>query len=132
MEFCENGDLFEYLKSKSSMRFSEDLVRDYFIQMLNSLIGLHHNGIAHMDIKLENFVLTKEFDMKLIDFGLSRTLKTVNNKRIGTSNYMAPEIVRTKYNYDRDDKTYTYTGEKSDVFSLGVVLFIMAFKNVPF
>ena len=84
---------------------------------------MHSKKICHRDIKVENIILNKEDDaIKLIDFGLScKTDKCEKNKALGTLMFMAPEVLR--------HEKYT---EKSDMWSIGVVLFVMLTGRVPF
>jgi serine/threonine protein kinase len=73
--------------------------------------------MAHGDIKVDNYVISDEFGLKLIDFAHSAMLDSISDLRIGTPNYRAPEISNGS----------VYSVEKADIFSLGIVLFIMVF-----
>jgi len=96
--------------------------------MVNGLLSLQKNNIAHRDLKLENFVIDKDFNLKLIDFGFCCEIKNAKNEHVvhtkilGTESYMAPEML-----YERK-----YFADKYDVFSLGVVLFGMLVGHLPF
>ena len=83
-------------------------------------------GFAHRDIKPENILLTKDFVLKIADFGFSTLLKGKNKSgilhtKLGTPGYMAPEIPKKNY-----------IGTQVDVFSAGVILFIMYAGHPPF
>ena len=84
---------------------------------------MHKRGIVHRDIKIENILYTDEMQLKVADFGFS-TYKNINrlNSYRGTMTYMAPEIKEERQ----------YDGRQADVFSAGVVLFIMVQGLFPF
>ena len=69
MEFCEGGELFNYIVEKK--RLSEKETAFYYYQIINGLEYIHSLGIVHRDLKPENLLLTKEYLLKIIDFGLS-------------------------------------------------------------
>jgi len=126
LELGDRGALFELLSSKK--RFPVKIARHFFKQMMNGLVTLHKNNIGHRDIKLENFIVDKNFNVKLIDFGFCCEVKNAKNEHIthskilGTESYMAPEML-----YERK-----YFADKFDVFSIGVVLFGMIVGHLPF
>jgi len=97
----------------------------YMKEMLSAMIYCHKNNIVHRDLKPENVILennTKNSAIKLIDFGTSRKFQD-NEKmssKLGTPFYIAPEVIRGNYN------------EKCDIWSLGVILFIMLCGYPPF
>lgn len=123
MECLVGGELFERVQKLN--RFSERDAADAMYQILLATNYLHSQGIVHRDIKLENFLYDSEkFDhLKLIDFGFSRY--TTNNRKMklgcGTLAYMAPEIL-----------TGTGYTNKCDLWSVGVVVFILLFGYMPF
>ena len=84
-----------------------------------------HNevGIVHRDLKPENILLDKNLNVKIADFGFAsyKKIKTLETYR-GTKTYMAPEIKEEK----------VYDGRKSDIFSLGVILYILVHGIFPF
>lgn len=94
-------------------------------QILNAINYLHKNKIVHRDLKPENLLLdskNKDSILKLVDFGTSTvfdpTLKM--NQKLGTPYYIAPEVLRLKYN------------EKCDIWSCGVIMYIILCGYPPF
>lgn len=92
--------------------------------MTDVLSYLHDNNIVHRDLKPENILLGDSLEIKLADFGFSTLVEEgIKNKtRLGTGSYMCPELVAKKY----------YDAKKADVFSLGVILFVLAKGSPPF
>ena len=112
----------EHLKKVPCM--SETSARGYFFQICKAINYLHQIGIAHRDIKLENFLFTstKKDIVKLIDFGLAENFQGRHmNHYIGTPYYVSPEILM-KLPYD----------EKCDIWSLGVSLVRALTGSYPF
>jgi serine/threonine protein kinase len=95
MEYAENGELFDLISSTG--RFSEDVARHFFIQLLDSLNYMHNNAeICHRDIKPENILIDKDFNIKMADFGFATKLcgddgSYVLHDYMGTLGYMPPE-----------------------------------------
>ena len=121
-EYAMNGDLLHYVNMRNSLNESE--ARRIFAQLVVAIQYLHENKkIAHRDIKPENILFDKNFNIKLIDFGFSRTFD--NNiffeSICGSPAYVAPEIVT--------GKKYNAT---ADIWSLGVVLYAMVVGQLPF
>lgn len=95
MELLKGVELLEFLNE--SVDLDNSTLRYIFLQVGNILHQLHKAGIAHRDIKLENIMLTEEFEVKLIDLGYGldlegRTGSGFMKSRLGTYMYMAPEI----------------------------------------
>jgi len=123
IELCTGGELFDFLMHTQA--FQEDIARTFFKQMMSALAFCHSQGIYHRDIKPENLLLDEKFQLKIADFGLSAMRNNPDEllqTECGTKSYMAPEILA-----HRD-----YEGGKADVWSSGVVLFIMLAGNPPF
>jgi serine/threonine protein kinase len=78
-----------------------------------------------LDLKLENILIGKEYKLKLCDFGFSEKIENKVFKNKGTDGYKAPEIYQCNYNWG-------YDADKSDIFALGVILFILEFGVPPF
>ena len=126
-ELCENGDLFEYIYN-TKMGFPEEISAKIFVNILKLVKILHSKSFVHKDIKPENILIGNDFSLKLIDFGFSQEIDERNNNLIysmeGTERYCPPE---TKKGYYKG-----YDGIKSDIFSLGVLLFVLTGKIFPF
>ena len=125
MEYCDNGELFDYIVSKQHL--SERQSCQFFQQIIDSLSYLHSQNIVHRDIKPENILLItsgEAMTCKLIDFGISRIYP--NDKMIstpcGTASYAPPEM------HLGED----YYGLLSDIWSAGVLLYAMVFGYLPF
>lgn len=123
LELAAGGELFDFMMHTGA--FPEDVARTYFFQLIQALKSCHENHVYHRDIKPENLLLDSRFQLKVADFGLSSvqerdgvTLQT----ECGTRSYMAPEVLSGG----------GYDGAKADIWSAGVVLFIMLAGNPPF
>lgn len=125
LELSNLGSLFEYV-NVSGKGLSERLTRLYLLQTLDALEVVHKAGYAHLDFKLENLLLFGSGEqIKLTDFGscekFEDQVSTKLKHFVGTDGYMAPEILK------KED-----IGPKTDVFSFGVVLYIMITGSFPF
>lgn len=69
LEYLKNGEVFDYLSKTGP--FSENLARFYFMQLMEGLTLIHNAGICHRDIKLENLLYDKDFNLRISDFGLA-------------------------------------------------------------
>lgn len=122
MECMEGGELFDRIAEKK--RFEERDAAHSVWQMLLAIHYLHNQGIVHRDLKLENFLYeTKKNDhLKLIDFGFSKVWEPNTKMKLscGTLAYVAPEVL---------EKSYT---SQCDMWSLGVVTFILVLGYMPF
>jgi len=119
---CSKGDLLDYLMCG---HFSETLARTYFQKFCLALKACHENNVAHCDIKPDNIFLNEEFDLKLGDFGMAQYVyqkDTLLSEYCGTKSYMSPEIHAGEF----------YSGFQSDIWSAGVLLFIMLTGFPPF
>ena len=119
LEYCEK-ELFYLVKNSNGL--SEDIARYFFYQQIVPAVSyMHIQGICHRDLKLDNLLLTKDLQIKIADFTFGARMVNENGhqklfkKQCGTVLYMAPEIQRGKL----------YEGEKADIYSLGVILFMM-------
>lgn len=119
LEYAENGEIFQFLKKTRG--FPIPIVKFYFKQLLEGVLFMHKEGIFHRDLKLENLLLDKDFNLKIIDYGYA-TQRPTDNKVLGTDFYMPPEMVTRR----------DYECSKCDVFSLGVILFAFIRGNFPF
>lgn len=114
MEFCNQGDLYDEMATRGGA-FTEALALPVIRQISSALLFLHERGVAHRDVSLEN-ILIHDGKYKLADFGLATVRRTQCTGRAGKAYYMAPEMVNGCAPYDP---------LKADVWSLGIVLFIL-------
>jgi len=130
MELLSGGELFNRIVDKGS--YQEKEAADLFAQILLSLEYLHSRNIVHRDVKPENilFVSSESSDMKLIDFGYAGLWAA--DKQLtglcGTPDYVAPEVLTW---YEDDDNGTPY-GKGSDLWSLGVLLYVILSGCSPF
>jgi calcium-dependent protein kinase len=122
-EYCNGGELFEKIKNMNS--FTEKMAAEYMKQILSAVVYCHTKNIVHRDLKPENLLLDSKkpnASIKVIDFGTSRKFSSTKkmSKRLGTPYYIAPEVL--DQNYD----------EKCDVWSCGVILYILLCGYPPF
>lgn len=85
----------DYLKTECCQSISEDMAKFMIKQLIKSVIYCHSLNIVHRDLKLENILVSKDFKIKLIDFGFSLVLPSENHilyDYCGTPNYIAPEV----------------------------------------
>jgi serine/threonine protein kinase len=126
LENAEKGELF-YFVSSVKKGFDENISKYIFKEILYGINSLHENGYSHSDIKLDNILLDKDFNIKLSDFSFSQELKGKNGdgkliEKKGTIGYFPPEFITQK----------TYNGIKSDIYSLGITLFALVTCGIPF
>ena len=122
MEYCEKGELFDYIVNKERLNPAEASL--FFYQLINGVEYIHKQGFAHRDLKPENLLLTKEKILKIIDFGLCHDFDGENflTTKCGSPSYAAPEIL----------KGYPYDGFKTDIWCCGIILYAMLCGYLPF
>lgn len=132
LELVEGGELFEYLLDRK--RLPEAEARHFMLQLVEGLTYCHSNGIFHRDLKPENLLLDLHGNIKISDFGLSTLYVgsaegSGGNDRMellhttcGTPNYVAPEVLENR----------GYDGRNADVWSLGIILFVLVAGYLPF
>lgn len=125
LEFVTGGELFDKIASRG--RLKEDEARKYFQQLINAVDYCHSRGVYHRDLKPENLLLDANGLLKVSDFGLSALPQQVHEDGLlhttcGTPNYVAPEVINNK----------GYDGAKADLWSCGVILFILMAGYLPF
>ena len=124
-EYCPEGELFNEIIKMG--RFDEGQTAFIINQILKAISYCHRNQIIHRDIKPENIMITKRekngcLQVKLIDFGTAKIFEKgqSENRYVGSSYYMAPEVLKRKYD------------EKCDLWSIGVILYILLTGRPPF
>lgn len=133
--FIHNGNRYLVLqyfpftlhKLCKNRRLNQQEIKKAFRGIANGLMFLHGLGIAHRDIKLDNIVVSQDLSqIKFIDFGLCIDLAKCQNQKTkqfcGTILYMPPEILEKK----------AYNPKKADIWSLGILLYRLAFNKFPF
>ena len=114
----------EIRNQKGISEHKSNIFKKIFKQIFDAMNYLHKNHMAHRDIKLENILMTKEYEIKIIDFGFGmyNPENKLQNFFCGTPNYMPPEIAFKK----------PYVGQKADLWSLGVLVYKMFCADFPF
>lgn len=116
-------ELYNYLLQKGALEPSK--VQRIFTQLVGAVSYVHNKSCVHRDLKLENILLDKHGDVKLVDFGFTREYEGKSNYLqtwCGTVCYSAPEMLKGE----------KYAGEKVDVWSLGVILYALLVGELPF
>lgn len=122
MEYASGGELFDYISNHPSI--TEQEIRRLFRQILSAIYYCHLNNIIHRDLKLENLLLDENDNIKIIDFGFGNVFgHSIHlNTFCGSPYYAAPEMISGR----------PYHGPEVDVWSLGVVLYVLFAKRLPF
>ena len=121
MEYCEGGELFNYIVKKK--RLTEEVACYFFYQIIRGVEYIHSKGIAHRDLKPENLLMDANHEIKIIDFGLSNYFSgSLLSTPCGSPCYASPEMVSGK----------KYNGFKIDVWSCGIILYAMLCGYLPF
>jgi carbon catabolite-derepressing protein kinase len=116
------GELFDFLVSNGKV--PEDSARRFFQQIICAVEYCHRHKIVHRDLKPENLLLDLNLNVKIADFGLSNIMTDGNflKTSCGSPNYAAPEVIGGKL----------YAGPEVDVWSCGVILFVLLCGKLPF
>ena len=118
--FADHGSLLDaVINDKIS---SEIIARTYFHQLIDGLTYIHSQGVAHLDLKLENLLLSSDFSLKIIDFDQAQPIRDRHVTSSGTPDYRAPEIL----------KKNCRNLEAIDTFSAGIILYILRAGEFPF
>ncbi|XP_061342697.1 CBL-interacting serine/threonine-protein kinase 12-like isoform X3 [Gastrolobium bilobum] len=124
MEYVRGGELFNKV---AKGRLKEEVARKYFQQLISAVEFCHARGVFHRDLKPENLLLDENGNLKVSDFGLSAVSDQIRQDGLfhtfcGTPAYVAPEVLARK----------GYDGAKVDLWSCGVVLFVLMAGYLPF
>uniref|UniRef100_A0A915DZD9 Protein kinase domain-containing protein n=1 Tax=Ditylenchus dipsaci TaxID=166011 RepID=A0A915DZD9_9BILA len=121
-EFAKNGEIFDLISKQR--RLSEENAREKFWQIISAVDYLHNFNIVHRDLKAENLLLDSNWQIKLADFGFSNFFNRDEtlNTFCGSPPYAAPEVFEGK----------RYAGPEIDIWSLGVVLYVLVCGVLPF
>ena len=116
------GELFDYLVKHGKM--AETKARRFFQQIVCAVEYCHRHKIVHRDLKPENLLLDSDLNVKIADFGLSNIMTDGNflKTSCGSPNYAAPEVISGKL----------YAGPEVDVWSCGVILYVLLVGRLPF
>ncbi|XP_051132279.1 CBL-interacting serine/threonine-protein kinase 6-like [Andrographis paniculata] len=126
MEFLRGGELFERIHRRG--RLGEEAARSYFRQLISAVDFCHSRGVFHRDLKPENLLLDEKGSLKVTDFGLSALsnghLRSdgLLHTTCGTPAYVAPEVIGNR----------GYDGAKADIWSCGVILYVLLAGFLPF
>ncbi|KAJ7942500.1 Non-specific serine/threonine protein kinase [Quillaja saponaria] len=124
MEYAEGGELFNKV---AKGKLKEDVARRYFQQLISAVDSCHSRGVSHRDLKPENLLLDENGNLKVSDFGLSALAESEHQDGLlhttcGTPAYVAPEVIIRK----------GYDGSKADMWSCGVILYVLLAGYLPF
>ncbi len=122
MEYLSGYTLEDFIKKKGELNYR--IVAKIIIQTCEALSYAHHHGIVHRDIKPANIMLLEDFHVKVMDFGIARletTSLTQSNVTLGTPRYISPEQLEGRP-----------ADKRSDIFSLGVVIYELLTRQKPF
>ena len=124
MDYADGGDLSMKIREQEGKFFDENKILDWFTQVCLAIKHIHDRKILHRDIKSQNIFLMKNGQIKLGDFGIAKCLNQTIDKAktyVGTPYYLSPEIINSQ--------PYDF---KSDIWSLGVLLYEMCALKMPF
>ncbi|KAK7311166.1 hypothetical protein RJT34_09121 [Clitoria ternatea] len=124
IEYAKGGELFNKI---ARGKLPENKARKYFQQLISAVDFCHSRGIYHRDLKPENLLLGENGDLKVADFGLSAIVESHHQDNMlhtvcGTPAYVAPDVISRK----------GYDGSKADVWSCGVILYVLLAGHLPF
>ncbi|KAF8402516.1 hypothetical protein HHK36_010601 [Tetracentron sinense] len=124
IEYAKGGELFNKV---AKGKLKEDVARKYFQQLISAVDFCHSRGVYHRDLKPENLLLDENGNLKVSDFGLSALAESKRQDGLlhttcGTPAYVAPEVISRK----------GYDGTKADIWSCGVILFVLLAGYLPF
>ncbi|RMZ86767.1 hypothetical protein DV736_g6007, partial [Chaetothyriales sp. CBS 134916] len=121
-EYVNGGQMLDYIIAHG--RLKEKQARKFGRQIASALDYCHRNSVVHRDLKIENILISKNGDIKIIDFGLSNLFspRSLLKTFCGSLYFAAPELLQARQ----------YTGPEVDVWSFGIVLYVLVCGKVPF
>lgn len=121
-EYVSGGQLLDYIIQHGSLK--ENMARKIARSIASALQYLHANNVVHRDLKIENVMISKDGEIKLIDFGLSNLYNKSDHLDTfcGSLYFAAPELLRAQ----------PYIGPEIDIWSFGVILYVLVCGKVPF
>eukprot|EP00038_Savillea_parva_P006615 m.164795 g.164795 ORF g.164795 m.164795 type:complete len:506 (+) comp12472_c0_seq1:307-1824(+) len=122
MEYVSGGELFDYILQHGKLE--ERDARKFFQQIISGVDYCHRHMVVHRDLKPENLLLDSRMNVKIADFGLSNIMTDGNflKTSCGSPNYAAPEVI----------SGMLYAGPEVDVWSCGVILYVLLCGKLPF
>jgi serine/threonine-protein kinase len=125
MEYLDGENLSDFIKSNGAL--SKELAYDLMVKILKAFGYAHSKGLVHRDVKPGNIFITSDKNIKILDFGIAKLLHqnaelTGTGMQMGTPMYMSPEQVKDSKHIDK----------RSDIYSLGVMLYYMLSGNPPY
>ncbi|KAK9765353.1 Serine/threonine-protein kinase, partial [Basidiobolus ranarum] len=122
MEYVSGGQMLDYIISHG--RLKEKHARKFIRQICSAIDYCHRNSIVHRDLKIENILIANDGSIKIIDFGLSNLFSPRSHLSTfcGSLYFAAPELLSAK----------AYTGPEVDIWSIGIVLYVLVCGKVPF
>lgn len=128
MEYCSLGSVYDNIQNGFLQKKDKQYIYKILIMICEGMIFLHKRGVVHRDLKNANVLLTSNGEAKIADFGLSRHIANIENASnmtggVGTSYYVAPEVVRNDPSYN----------EKCDIYSFSIMMIeIVSGRNYPY
>ncbi|XP_076279257.1 STKc_myosinIII_N_like and MYSc_Myo21 domain-containing protein ninaC isoform X3 [Lasioglossum baleicum] len=132
MELCDGGTALDLVRGLVSMdkKLREEHIGHILKEVIKAVMYLHENNVMHRDIRASNILLTKEGEVKLCDFGLSRAIQGEMGKRytcVGSPCWMAPELAISK-----ESSSSSGYGNRADVWAIGITAIELADGKPPF
>jgi len=122
MELVRGVELYDFLHSKPGRRLPPHQALVVFSQVVKGIVACHRCGVAHRDLKTENIMIDQKGNVRIVDFELANVAKQGLRTLCGSSYYIAPELCKGE----------AYDGRKTDVWSMGVLLYTMLVGRYPF
>ncbi|ORY04221.1 Pkinase-domain-containing protein [Basidiobolus meristosporus CBS 931.73] len=122
LEYINGGQLLDYIISHGKLK--EEKAREFARQICSALDYCHKNSVVHRDLKIENILIDTDGSIKIIDFGLSNLYSPCSQLSTfcGSLYFAAPELLHSR----------AYTGPEIDIWSMGIVLYVLVCGRVPF